>query len=357
MLKQFKKALTTGMGVMKNKSYESLTENLERQERLEDELKGKNEQKRELSFSIGRINRELLEVKNAIKGYSVEGARSGAGFVGYKEKLKVNQEKAAKLEAELIKAKGEMAALDKAIAAITAELSEFEHDANISQVLAHQKAIEAEQTELGKYQELIEEQKKKISDASIKENKIAPLISRREELLADIALGKAGAEELADLDQDIARTRQAQEAEQSSNAQIITDANNTISGLERRTESIKARIAELNHLTPGVLDGLIMGIAQQTADEFNRIAQDMAQKLIELAALDALVSTFGKRHNTGLFPNQAWIAKIPNINNVEPCTALNGDQYHYFSAGNRMINVDAAIQQLKQDLIDQGVNI
>jgi chromosome segregation ATPase len=348
---------TNGQKTMKAKNYEALTGTIEKKEKLESELKGNQEKQRELLLTIGRINRELLEVNNAVKGYSVRVRDSGFFSSDYKDKLKVNQEKAAKLETELAKAKDEMAALDKAIEAITAELSECEHNANVSQVIAYQKAIAAEQAELDKYQELIEDQKNKIADAGIKEDKVTPLIGRREELLADIALGKAGAEELDELDQDIARTRQAQEAEQSANAQIITDANNTISGLERRTESIKARIAELNHQTPGILDAFIMGMARQSADDFNRIAQELAQKLIELSALDKMVSTFGKRHRTGLFPNQAWIAKIPNINNVAPCRALNGDQYHYFNVANRAINVEEAMRQLKLSLIEQGVNI
>jgi hypothetical protein len=348
---------TNGRKTMKDKNYEGLTGALERKEQLERELKGKQEKQRALSLTIGRINRELLEVKNAIKGYSNKGSISGFISSDYQSKLKVNQEEVNKLEAELTKAKGEIAALNKDIDDITADLSECEHKANVAHVLEHQKAIEAEQAELDKYQSLIQEQQNKISAASIKEDKVTPLINRREELMADIALGKAKAENLVELDKDIARTRQAQEAEQLVRNQTITDANNTISGLERRTDSIKDRITKLNHLTPGILDYLIMGMAQQSAEDFNRIAQEMVQKLTELAALDAMVSAFGKRHNTGLFPNFAWNAKIPNINNVTPCKALNGDEHHYFNTANRMINVEDAIQQLKENMMHHGVNI
>jgi chromosome segregation ATPase len=346
-----------GQKTMKAKNYDALTKNLERKEQLESELKEKQEKLRELLLYVGRINRELRETNNAINGYGNQSNTSSFIAADRQAKLEINQGKADKLEAKLSKAKDEMAALDKAIEAITAELSECEHNANVSQVIAHQKAIAAEQAELDKYQALIEEQKNKIADAGIKEDKVTLLIVRREELLADIALGKAGAEEVDKLDQGIARTRQAQEAEQSANAQIIMDANNTISGLERGAESIKARIAKLNHQTPGILDAFIMGMARQSADDFNRIAQELSQKLIELSALDKMVSTFGKRHRTGLFPNQAWIAKIPNINNVDPCRVLNGDQYHYFNVANRAINVEEAMRQLKQSLIEQGVNI
>ena len=49
-------------------------------------------------------------------------------------------------------------------------------------VLEHQNAIETEQTELDKYQALIEDQKSKISAASVKEDKVAPFIRHREDV-------------------------------------------------------------------------------------------------------------------------------------------------------------------------------
>jgi hypothetical protein len=338
---------TNGRKPMKNKSYEALTATLERKEQLKNELKETQEKRRELSHFIDRTNRELFNTRNAIKGYDNK---------SYQDRLKVAREQESKLEAELSKAKSEMAALDKMIEGISTTLSECAHIASIAHVLEHQQAREAEQEELDKYQALIEEQQQKISAANIREDKVTPLIRRREELLADIALGKADAENLGKLDDDLAKARQAQETEQFTKDQIITDANNTTAGLERRTGMIKLRIAELDRLTPGILDALVMGMARQSAEDFNRIAQDMGQKLMELAALNALVSEFGARRNTGFLPDW-WHIKIPNVNGVEPCSMLSGNERHYIDAHYQNIDIKEAVNQLKQGLIDQGVNI
>ena len=290
-----------------------------------------------------------MDTKSAIKGYSADKQ--------YQSKLKASEEKAILLQSDLDLATNEMFALNKDIAAINAELSKFGHKTNLLTVLEHQKAIETEQTELDKYHVLIEDQNSKIAAASIREDKVTPLIRHREELLADIALGKAPADNLGKLDDEIDQARKAQEAEQVTNDKIIIDAQNTIAGLERGTHSIKIRIAKLNHLTPGILDYLVMGMAQQSAEDFNRLAQEMAQKLIELVALDKMVSEFGKRNHTGLFHTDWWAAQIPNVGNVPPCVELSGDANHFINTNNSKIYVKEAIQQLKQNMIIQGINL
>lgn len=339
--------------IMKNKSYSVLIENIERKERLGRELKTKQEKLSSLSLKMDGLGRQLLAEKNAIAGYSDKNTY----MESYPRLLKAAEEKLSSIEADMASTKSLMAVVNKEIIAINTGLSECEPETDLSDVLEHQKAIETEQVELDKYQALIDDQQSKISAVSVAEDKVTPLIRKREELLADIALGKAKAEMLGLLDSDIDRARQEQAAEQSNNENITTDARNTIAGLERRTDSIKARIAELNHLTPGILDCLFMSMAKQSAEDFSRIAQEMAQKLTELAAMDAMIPAFGMRSNTGLFPRDWWVAQIPNIGSMTPCAALNGDAGHYFNARNGGINVEDEMLQLKQDMINQGINL
>jgi hypothetical protein len=334
--------------IMNAKNYTSLTASLERKSLLESDLKTKQREASALQLKICSLNTQRINEQNAIKGYRGK---------GYEASLKASEEKLKSIDAELARAKHQLEVAHKEISAISAALSEFVPETSISAVLDHQQAIETEQAELDKYQALIDEQQKKISAASVTGDKVTPLIRKREELLADIALGKAKAETLEKLDSDIEQARKDQEAEQSSNKNIITDAKNTIAGLERGAESIKARIAELNHLTPSVLDYLLMGMAKQSAEEFNRLAQEMAQNLTELAALDKMISDLGKRDRSGLFPNSWWNAQIPNIGNIPPCTALNGDSVHYFNTANGTIYLMDAIHQIKQNIINQGIKI
>lgn len=339
---------------MKNKDYEALTATLERKETLESELKTKQLRFDLLVSKKELFTCELVETKNEINGYSDKGRGISPDNLS---KFKTCQEKANRIESELTQAKVETDELNKDIVAISAELSKVQYGTKLETVLEHQKAIDIEQKELDKFQILIEDQHSKISASCIKEDKVSPLIRLREELLADIAIGKAPYDNLGKLDVEIEKERKEQEDKQFHSSKIIIDGQNTIAGLERRKEIIVSRIAELNHLTPGVLDYLVMWMAQQAAEEFNRIAKDMEKKLTELAALDTLVAEFGKRRNTGLFPKDWWSARIPNIGNISPCARLSGDANHYINTDNSKINVKDYVYQLKQNIINLGIKI
>ncbi|MDO9142179.1 MAG: hypothetical protein Q7U38_17820 [Methylobacter sp.] len=231
-----------------------------------------------------------------------------------------------------------MKKINQRIATLEADLLSCNSNVNVSDLLEHQKAIETAQAELDKYQSLIDQQESKIAGAAAKECKVTPLISKREELMADIALGKTPAENLAKLDNEIDRTRKAQEAEQTSNANIITDAKNTIAGLERRAQTVKYRIRDLNDRTPIFFDFVLMDMAKKSREDYERIIQELGRKLIELRALDTIISTSGKRVETELFPGDWWFYQIPNMNNVK-------------------LNEENAINLLKQGMIEQGIKI
>jgi hypothetical protein len=339
-------------GYKMKKSYIAIRVSLEKKKDLETELKENHAKLATLSLQFDTVNGHILSAKNDISGYS-----QCSNMASFPRLLKEAEHKLKAAETHRTNVNYSISEVNKKIITINKDLLEFEPEVTINDVLEHQKIIETEQAELDKLQALIDNQQRKISTASIVNDNIPQMIRKREELLADIAIGNDDSGALSKLDADIEIMRKAQESDQLANINIITDSENTIAGLERRAESIRARITELTNLTPEILNGLIMGMAKQSAKEFCRIDNDLSKNLTELAALDAMIPEFGKRSSSGLFPADWWAAALPNIGGMVPCTLLNGDAGHYINTRNGGIDTNSAIQELKRDIVKLGINL
>lgn len=233
--------------------------------------------------------------------------------------------------------------------ALEQQINECQQCVNIERVIEHQAAIDTVQAEINNYQQLIEDQQQIITIASQQPDLTSELIAQREELLTEIALGGNKASALKKLDTQLDTIKTEQAVTLASNSKTIEQANQTISGLNRRVTSTQEKLFYLQSFTPKMLDILLMEQASLAAIEFNAMAEVMREKLTTLAAIDLLIIEQGQRKQTGLF-NGGWQLSLPIIGKLTPQTFLNSPLFIM----NHSVD---GVNQLKQCLLNQGIKL
>jgi len=117
------------------------------------------------------------------------------------------------------------------------------------------------------------------------------LQQRREEMLADISLGKATQSDLKKIDVEI-----DQALRQDSGAVAgHRDAVQTLAGLRKRLAEAEARRDTLREQVPLVLGEYFLAEAERTYAEYLKQAASVAAKMSRLVALEQLYVTYGKK--------------------------------------------------------------
>lgn len=352
---------------MKQKDYPAIADTIERKAQLQLELEKTDKATYPLSNQIDRITLELREARAGIQGLQnaaekeikEEATRgdSRGNTQHFQGRLANQRIKINALDADLSRATGEMAELKARMVDLKTQIIACDSAVSLATVLAHQNTIAPTQSELTQLQQLIADQQRVIAETSDHKNTVAPLIGHREELLADIALGADKAAELAQLDRKIEVLQKEQDNSLALNQKTIAHARQTISGLDRRQASVQEKLNQLNRLTPKILDLFVMTKAMQTADEFAALADQLVKKMLELLALDALVADFGQRSNSGLFGGDDNRLTIPCINGVKPLESIKGADGTRVTIVRGFAPIAEPIAKIKQDMINQGVNI
>jgi len=339
---------------MKQKNYATITDMIDRKEQLQSELERAEKSTWRLPDQKRGLELALREEKASIPGLQADADK---GYQGSKKELNNRLDKVKAIEADLNRVNNEWAELNAQIADLKKQLTACDTQASLANVLEHQNAITATQGKLVNFQQLIAEQQHVITEAGNQEDTITPLIGQREELLADIALGEDKTADLEQLDNVIKAMQEERDGKQVLNKNTIAHAQQTISGLSRRLAVTQNKLNRLNDLTPKLLDLFVMTKTEQAANDFTALADQLIQKMNELIALDALVLEIGNRKDSGLFPDQASLLRIPCINGVKPLDHLNGSPGVYVNIFRGLFPFVETLNQIKQGMINQGVNI
>lgn len=219
----------------------------------------------------------------------------------------------------------------------------------------HLDSVTVIQVEIDGYKKLINEQQGIIDNADHDDDSINPLMVKRENVLTDIALGKAKTGALDKLDAEIEALR----TELTAPSITTTQAQQLINGLERRLATSQETLDNLNTYTAKIIDAYLMAQATNGAYEFNAMLELLSEKLIELVALDGIVKQYGQRKNTALFYGE-WEFKIPFIAYDKPILGIetNNLLHHRVDSAGGIFEkaVMAKINQLKQQQLDSGLN-
>lgn len=184
--------------------------------------------------------------------------------------------------------------------------------------LARMKDIADQQTQLAQLEALIASKQTEITEANAQIPDISHLTAQRQDLLADLAMGKTSEEEVAKLDSEIAVKTSARTEIASATKQIVDAAEHAIAGLGRRQEAIRQKIAELSE--PKHIEWLIEEVLKLHAEtlgaEYIKAANQVKELFMRLMAVDGFIKTHGRTN--GIAPH-CWMAMDITSFNLDAC--------------------------------------
>ena len=185
---------------------------------------------------------------------------------------------------------------------------------SMAEYLAHRQKIAELRTQETQLAGLIESKRSEIGEANSRIPDISHLTEQRQDLLADLALGKTSTEEVAALDREIA-SRTAEYDQIVAEAKRIKDvAEHAISGLNRRLDGIQKEIAALSdvELNQRIVRAVLQDHAESLGEEYIKAANQTAALFMRLMALSGLLQAQGQRN--GIAAHCSGAFEIPSFN-------------------------------------------
>jgi len=142
---------------------------------------------------------------------------------------------------------------------------------------------------------LVKEQESKLAAFASPYSTLPSLLTRRADLLAEIATEQATAADLALLDSEIQQERGKVQDFENRNAGVITDTRQTLEGLHRKLEAAENESTDLDTARYFVINAFLANEAEQTASEYLNHASQTAKLHRRLLALNELLG----KHNRG----------------------------------------------------------
>lgn len=196
---------------------------------------------------------------------------------------------------------------------------------DLEAALEFQAKAEEKRKKIAGLQQAIAAEEQKAQQAAAAVPDMGELTTRRETLLADIAIGKKNAvEELAAVEEAITDQRRQVEAAQSDAEQVKARVAATVAGLRRKIEEEQKALDELGGLD--LLPMYIMSSAETSAREYVKLAKRLVALFHEIAGLGELLKGCGQGHEIGTHYN-AYDYRIPGFS-LQACLAdMKGSPY------------------------------
>ncbi len=186
--------------------------------------------------------------------------------------------------------------------ALTAELNDFESvqlpacqaATRVEEVLAFQTRGALLQKKIEDLEAAIALQETKVVEASSGLPDTSHLITKRQSLLAEIAMGKAEEAALTRFDTDLEPEKAKTEEAKRQADNIIAQAQQTTAGLHLLLEAAHQALAEHNDKKTTVLGQFFMSEAEQACAAYIEHAKQVVDQLLRLAALDTLIRPYAR---------------------------------------------------------------
>jgi hypothetical protein len=184
--------------------------------------------------------------------------------------------------------------LDRDLTALNQEMSSLDYPLPAEQVLAFQDRLAVALAAVSALDNVIASQEAIIRDCESQIPTLADRTLEREDLLAEIAVGNATADDLKFLDDSIANEKATVDAAHRDAASITAPARQTIAGLARKREEAQANYESLNGQFPRVLASFIKGEAEKNCKEYCAAAVTLVRCLEKHEALQSLHARYGR---------------------------------------------------------------
>jgi len=191
-------------------------------------------------------------------------------------------------EATMKKLGDEKNALQKTLSELHAEITEID-------VLEYQQKVVDARKAVEDIMVIIENQTAQIEAARSAPSLLADLTERKEDILAEIALGKNLQKELGKITSDIETEKKLLEARE----KTISEAGKSLPGLQRKLSAAKENLQNLENQKNEILLQYLRHEAEQIGQEYGEAALNLIDKYNRLVSLDALIIFQGGKTISG----------------------------------------------------------
>lgn len=163
--------------------------------------------------------------------------------------------------------------------------------ANAEEALQHVHQLSEAKNQVERIANLIKEQNELLASISCdNDEELERLQVKREEILADIALGKKKQKELDKIDDEINALVKDADGNHADSINQFRQVKQTISGLESRLKKAEAILQELSSLTPHVAEQYLVKLINQAGSEYIKHAQGLIGAFRLIKAYSDLIS-------------------------------------------------------------------
>jgi len=154
---------------------------------------------------------------------------------------------------------------------------------------------------------------KDLADLRRVDSELPTLNSRREGILADIAIGNGSQQKLTQIDQAITTEQEALATLSTKNTPKIKDLEATISGLKRKVNDLECQRPPLNHKLGRAKAAFIKSEAERIGGEYVTVAKDTLSKMRQLIALSNIYDKCREHEPAFASGNEFQFISLPSF--------------------------------------------
>lgn len=161
----------------------------------------------------------------------------------------------------------------------------------------HREKLAALRTQKAQIENLMIRTEAAAAEARAKVPDLSHFTARREELLTDLALGKASQSDLQTLDHEISALQQERATILDQARQSIEDSEQTLLGLRRRLGVVDQEIADELQSEEPLVSRVLLRHAEDLGEDYARAALELKAAFLRLLGIDRLLRNHGHKQS------------------------------------------------------------
>lgn len=264
-------------------------------------------------------------IKRTVFSQNVERSKFYGGLfvAGLTDEIENLEEDAAKAEKLVIEAERKQQDLRERISELEVELGKIDITANQADLVEIQKKKAVVEELMEKIKKTIDLEEQKLVLVAIDESHpLHALRAKREELLAEIALGNT------EKRKDLGALQEQLDGEEKSYSDLVeaaTDTRHGVNGLKAKLAELERELSSLEKYHAELFVAFLRMEVGDVAKEYSSSASKAFDAFVKIAALEAIANRYGV--NLRAIPTGGPTFKIPALN-LPGCQPVEGPKYH-----------------------------
>ena len=221
---------------------------------------------------------------------------------------------------------------------------------NIDELIGHQKMIDSMAIDVKNLEKLISDKRQEIQQALQGVPSISHISRGREDILALVAIGKAGKADIDAFDKDATGIRNEHSIALKAASLIEEDNLQAIAGLERKLTEAKSKLDAISGKSKALLKTILLRQAESIATQYVAAAEDMRSHYLSILALNGLLISNNLAANgiVGL----AQPLTVPSFN-LAACRAIEHHNYHGVIYNDTLAYISGDVESINTQILDE----